>query len=155
MCMQSLQIKPHPDPTNWPALFDEIISILGTSADRVYFRGIQGINEDSTNLIRGFIEPIMQQQGEFSGWKRICFAIYKPNSMNLGSTESFTGEEAGDADEIPWFSNEFWPPYVLQSDFSSINGYEGVLLPGGRIMMGRFVDMIQTSDRGPFIFWDL
>ena len=74
--------------------------------------------------------------------------------MNLGSSENSTGEEAGDGGKIPWFPNELWPPCDLQSDFTSINGYEGVMLPGERIIMGRFVDMIQTSDRGPFVFWD-
>ena len=91
---------------------------------------MHGINENSTNPIRRLIEPTMQQQDDFQGWKRICLAVYKPNSIGHASTESSTGEEAGDAGGTSWFSNEFWPPYDVQSDFSSINSHEGVLLPG-------------------------
>lgn len=36
-----------------------------------------------------------------------------------------------------------------------LHGYEAVLLPGGRIMLGRWMDLKDTSARGPFIFWDV
>lgn len=57
-------------------------------------------------------------------------------------------------DEALWFPKERWPPNSLE-DFNSIHGYEGVMLPGERIIIGRFVDLHNTYDRGPFIFWDL
>lgn len=36
-----------------------------------------------------------------------------------------------------------------------IHGYEALLLPGGRIMLGRWMDLEDSSGRGPFIFWDI
>ncbi|KAJ5403833.1 hypothetical protein N7509_003704 [Penicillium cosmopolitanum] len=36
-----------------------------------------------------------------------------------------------------------------------VHGYEAILLPGGRIMMGRWLDLKEPSGRGPFIFWDV
>lgn len=36
-----------------------------------------------------------------------------------------------------------------------VHGYEAILLPGGRIMMGRWLDLNEPSGRGPFIFWDV
>lgn len=129
---------------------------MGKDEDRTYFRGIKtthGINDDSKCLVRGFIERIPKPQGEFPGWKRIGFAIYEPNRENLKLFEASTGDEAGD--EAPLFPEEHWPPIFLETDFNSIYGYEGVMLPGERIIMGRFANMLETSDRGPFIFWDL
>lgn len=57
------------------------------------------------------------------------------------------------------FPEEKWPPIILDEDFIWIYGYEGVILPGGRTMMGRSMDLInfgnEKCDRGPFIFWDV
>jgi hypothetical protein len=38
-----------------------------------------------------------------------------------------------------------------------VHGYEGVILPGARIMLGRWMDLknMDASGRGPFIFWDV
>jgi hypothetical protein len=34
-----------------------------------------------------------------------------------------------------------------------LHGYEAVIVPGGRMMLGRWVDMKEPDARGPFIFW--
>ncbi|KAI9924026.1 hypothetical protein ASPWEDRAFT_23360 [Aspergillus wentii DTO 134E9] len=151
----SLQIKINQDPQNWPPLFDSIISIRSADSNRTYFRGIQktyGIDDEPANLVRGFTEPIPEPQGGFPGWTRICFAIYDADREQLPLIVNEGNDQENDT---PWLPDEEWPPFDLAFEFNWIHGYEGVLLPGGRIMMGRWIDMIETTARGPFIFWDL
>ena len=77
--------------------------------------------------------------------------IYDPNREELLLNFEEDGTAGG---EGHWFPEEDWPPLTLETDFHWIHGYEGVLFPGGRMMIGRFVDMVETDARGPFIFWD-
>lgn len=158
---------------NWPLIFDAIIPILDSNNEskRTYFRGIQKIHGNNNNnnddnpehLIRGFTEPIPASQGGFPGWSRVCFVIYDPDRQFLQLIPSPSSSSEGEADEQTdhkkneeqWFPQEDWPPFDLDWSFHWIYGYEGVLLPGGRIMMGRWQDMKSRIDTGPFIFWDL
>lgn len=95
------------------------------------------------------MESIPQRQGGFSGWNRICFAIFKPKWENLGVSAEPTGRE--ETEDALRFLEGFWPAF----DFEWVKGYEGVMLPGERIFIGRWLDMRAVDDRGPFIFWDI
>lgn len=78
----------------------------------------------------GFVEPMEREYGELPGWSRICFAI----------CEKIEGIE-----QSSWSSaSSRW-----------VHGYEAVIIPGGRLMLGWWIDMKNTSGRGPFIFWDV
>lgn len=104
--------------------------------ERFYFDGLQKIHGDSDaepgtgNPLFGFIEPIASPYGGIPGWVRICFAICEQTYE--------TEEEAWSAGSSCW-----------------VHGYEAVIVPGGGLMIGRWVDLKEPSGRGPFIFWDV
>ncbi|KAE8349028.1 hypothetical protein BDV28DRAFT_152269 [Aspergillus coremiiformis] len=147
-----LQIKPDPDILNWPPEFDKIIPMIGPETQRLYFRGLQRFADD-VYPVRGFTEPIRAPQGGFPGWQRICFAIYAADRERLPLLLE-TGKSGRYNDEDGCLLNELWPPVELETDFLWCQGYEGVIFPGGKIMVGQWVDMINTTESGPFIFWD-
>ncbi|PYI10375.1 MFS myo-inositol transporter [Aspergillus sclerotiicarbonarius CBS 121057] len=151
----SLQTKPDPNPLNWPPLFETIIPVNYLNSQRSYFCGIQkspGSVDEAPCLVRGFCEPIPIPQGGFPGWCRICFVIYERDPDDLPPAPAYDSTEP-EADDYAWLFQEGWPPSDLETEFYWIRGYEGVILPGGRTMIGSWVDMIDTADRGPFIFW--
>lgn len=144
----------HDANEEWPALFNDIIPVLGPGSQRLYFRGLQclhSLNSRTSYPVRGFIESIPSPQGGLTGWTRICFAIYNPNRELLKLIPSEEDNEDGE-DQKAQFPNEEWPP-ISWSDFHWIFGYEGAVLPGGNIMLGKWVNMLEANDTGPFIFW--
>lgn len=146
---QLLHLTIDPDPLNWPAIFDWIIPILGAASSRTYFRGIQRFHQvmDSPSyLVRGFLEPIPSPQGGIPGWSRICFVIYDANRDFLKLVPSDTDDDGEDGSKEALFPEEDWPPVDLRMDFHWIFGYEGVLLPGGRIMLGQWLDMARADE---------
>ncbi|KAH8693129.1 hypothetical protein BGW36DRAFT_464317 [Talaromyces proteolyticus] len=153
----SLRLSVSKNPQNWPGMFNTIIPMSESSPSRTFFRGIQRYHDmiDSpTYLVRGFLEPILEAQGDFPGWTRICFVDYDANREFLPLFD-----HKNTHDEYLSFPDEQWPPVDLHSDFLSIYGFEGVLLPGGRIILGQWLDMqgegTGECDRGPFIFWEM
>ncbi|QVM08959.1 hypothetical protein D8B26_003631 [Coccidioides posadasii str. Silveira] len=86
--------------------------------------------------------------------------------------EWFSGEQFGDGDThkvlgfsecLPGKKGGFldagalgnWEPGNWEENFTWAYGYEGAVLPGGRIMMGRWRKMMsQEWDGDPFIFWE-
>ncbi|KAJ9198493.1 hypothetical protein DTO021D3_5164 [Paecilomyces variotii] len=146
----------HDSDEEWPALFDNIIPLLGPDSRRRYFRGLQclhSLNDRTSYPVRGLIEQILSSQGGLRGWTRICFTIYNPNRELLKLIPSEDNEEnAEDQQEEVRFPDEEWPP-ISWSDFHWAFGYEGVVLPGGNIMFGKWINMLETSDSGPFVFW--
>ena len=118
----------------WPAGCHQIIPQNdGAGINRLYFSGHQktyGTANDTANQLFGFIESIEVTCGGFFGWTRICLAIF---------------ENAQEAKELVW----------SKESSGWVHGYEAVILPGGRIMLGRWLDLRDTSGRGPFIFWDI
>ncbi|EBA27395.1 conserved hypothetical protein [Aspergillus fumigatus Af293] len=153
----SLRIKLDPDPSNWPTLFDSIIPILGSRTSCSYFRGIEtqhGSDDDSTYLVRGFTEVIPKAHGGFPYWRRICFAIYDADREQLPLIPNDDGTSGKGKDDL-WLPEEAWPPYDLEVEFNWVHGYEGVILPSGTIMIGRWIDMVEPTARGPFIFWNV
>ncbi|GAA82540.1 hypothetical protein ASPFODRAFT_185553 [Aspergillus luchuensis CBS 106.47] len=152
---QSLSVKPDPNPLNWPPILQSVVSLDPLNFERSYFRGIRRTPDyvvQPPDLVRGFCEPIADFQGGFSGWRRICFVIYQWDqeqppvlSANDG-TEPALDENAG-----PFEAK--WPPPDFESDFYLVQVYEGVILPEGRMMIGTWIDLLETLDKGPFIFW--
>ncbi|KAF9891285.1 hypothetical protein FE257_004849 [Aspergillus nanangensis] len=153
-CM-SLTLHANRDPLNWPPAFQALIPFLADERSRVYFRGVQ-TNHNSDDgemyLVRGFVEPLQDVYGGFPGWKRICFAIYAANRDFLPILEGGSGQGQHGTGMFP---NEAWPPIDMEVEFTCIHGYEGRLLPGGSMILGQWVDMRNTTGKGPFIFWDV
>ncbi|GAE00271.1 hypothetical protein ACLA_045390, partial [Paecilomyces variotii No. 5] len=138
----------------WPALFKDIVPLLGPDSQRRHFRGLQGLhslNNRTSYPVRGFIESILSAQGGLKGWTRICFVIYNPNREFLKLISSEDDKEDGEGEKAQ-FPDEEWPP-ISWSDFHWAFGYEGAVLPGGNIMLGKWVNLLETNDTGPFIFW--
>lgn len=108
-------------------------------------------------LVRGFLEPVPSPQGGIPGWSRICFVIYDANRDFLKLVLSSNDIDENETDRT--FLEEDWPPIDLHMDFHWIFGYEGIMLPGGRIILGQWIDMARVDEdqcsRGPFIFWDV
>ncbi|KAJ6085917.1 hypothetical protein N7486_010198 [Penicillium sp. IBT 16267x] len=130
----SLEIESQSCEPFWPAECDELIPRCeGPNIKHLYFHGHQntlGANRDAANPMFGFVEPIKYSYGELPGWSRICFVIFEKTEGNEQSTWSSVSSR--------------W-----------VHGYEAVIIPGGRLMLGRWIDMKNTSGRGPFIFWDV
>ncbi|CAG8193587.1 unnamed protein product [Penicillium nalgiovense] len=122
----------------WPAQCSKIIPLAGElDTERVYFDGKQRSYDaahEAGNPVFGFTEEIAVPHGGFEGWTRICFTIV---------------EADGDDDE------EEQPSSPMMHGEGWIHGYEAVIVPGGRMMLGRWVDMKEPDARGPFIFWDV
>ncbi|KAJ5081440.1 hypothetical protein NUU61_009704 [Penicillium alfredii] len=127
----TMEIDPCPAQPFWPSPFNDIIpQVGGPQAKRSYFKGKQktfgGDADEHPNSVVGFIEPMDVPHGGFSGWTRICFVIY----------EQVTDDG-----------------YIEEENLLWIHGYEAVVIPGGNVMLGRWVDLRETSARGPVIFW--
>ncbi|KAJ5610033.1 hypothetical protein N7510_006752 [Penicillium lagena] len=140
----SLELELQPDDEmTWPPEFDAILPRLGQSKNRAYFRGVQqtyGGTTPARNGVIGFTEPIAVHYGGFPGWTRICFAI-----RDEGGQPAQAGSSAEQGQ---------WKPWALERS-AWLHGYEAVILPGGAVMLGRWVDMKDMTGRGPFIFWDV
>ncbi|KAJ6002861.1 hypothetical protein N7451_005408 [Penicillium sp. IBT 35674x] len=130
----SLEIESQTNEPFWPAECEELIPRCGSpDIKRLYFYGHQNTlsaSRDAANPMFGFVEPMEREHGELPGWCRICFAIC---------------EKTEGIEQSSWSSaSSHW-----------VHGYEAVIIPGGRLMLGWWIDMKNTSGRGPFIFWDV
>jgi hypothetical protein len=129
---QKLDLETRPD-LFWPEACQKIVSFAGIETNRVGFDGKQGyIGGNEDNHVFGFTEDIDISHGGFSGWKRVCFAICERVDDDEYTSVNLASEASG------------W-----------VHVYEAVIIPGGRIMLGRWVDLKVPSAKGPFIFWDL
>ncbi|KAJ5320476.1 hypothetical protein N7508_000759 [Penicillium antarcticum] len=131
--VMTLKVKSQPDvEVFWPEVCTMIAPPVGPATGRTYFQGKQMIHEnpgEEDNTVFGFTEDIEVTFGGIGGWKRICFTICQGDT----STD-FGSKMAGD----DW-----------------VHCYEALIIPGGRAMLGRWVDAKNETGRGPFIFWDL
>jgi hypothetical protein len=115
---------------------------------KAYFTGTQGFYIPDTVLyrIRGFYEVIPKPQGQIPGWVRVCFVSYI--RYGHGGDEY---ADANDTEEDDWIPN-------LDEDFDCMYGFEGLVLPGGKIMLGHYFDILSEdqpeSERGPCIYWE-
>ncbi|PGG96189.1 hypothetical protein AJ79_09688 [Helicocarpus griseus UAMH5409] len=153
------------DRSIWFDIYNESFPINARipNSCRTYFRGTQTLdnrpqnhqvnpgisnNNDSAdgNPIRGFTEPCPPQAG-IPGWRRICFVIYSINPEYFVFIPDGEGnDEEGESEWMPygWTTVDLWA-----------YGYEGVIVPGGGIMMGRWKNMLRMEEMGPFIFWGI
>lgn len=115
----------------WPEECNYAVPLAKEVQDRFAFEGKQGIHGQSEddNFVFGFTEDIAFAYGELRGWKRICFAICER------------------------INNE---PAELGPDTNGwVHVYEAVIVPSGRTMLGRWMDLKHPEANGPFIFWDV
>lgn len=128
---QTLELKTQRDAF-WPEKCNQVIPKGEIPDDiRTYFEGAQntlGSSSDAANPLFGFLEPITPLYGGFKGWSRICFVIY---------------ERIDEDEEDAWALEGHWA-----------HGYEAVILPGGSVMLGRWIDLNDATGKGPFIFWN-
>lgn len=92
----------------------------------------------------GFTEGL-PEQGGLPGWRRICFVIYEISSGSILPV-------VGPGQDL---SIEEW---LFSMGSNIARGYEGIVLPGGKIMLGRWSDMFNMEELvcdGPFIFWEV
>ncbi|PGH02145.1 hypothetical protein GX51_04849 [Blastomyces parvus] len=137
-------------------------------SSRTYFRGTQSLNlhqnhhhtHDSNdqprpNSMRGFTEPCPAQAG-VPGWRRICFIIYEVNPEFSASAVDGNDNGGGGGGDDDKEEVEGWQPWSWTAvDFTWAYGYEGVIVPGGGIMLGRWRNMMAEAEveEGPYIFW--
>lgn len=137
--VKTLDLKP--SEHFWPEKCSKIIPLAGgPDTKRTYFEGKQSSYngpDEVGNHVFGFTEEIAASHGGFGGWMRICFML--------------VDGEVDDEDE----DNEKKTPSLLMESEGWIHGYEAAIIPGGRMMLGRWLDMKATDARGPFIFWDV
>ncbi|KAJ6107956.1 hypothetical protein N7523_009279 [Penicillium sp. IBT 18751x] len=128
--VMSLEIE-HTSQKIWPEICGRLIPRYNAAECVAYFQGLQRIHGESepANPLFGFTESISIPYGGFKGWTRVCFCICENVDGNGNS--------------------------VFNDDDSWIHGYEGVIPPGGGVMLGRWLDLKDTSGRGPFLFWDV
>lgn len=129
---------------------------------RVFFRGTQtwySTQWSPSDLVRGFLEPISDPQGGIPGWTRICFITYFANRdvlIAFDQEEDIEAQQYGAS--FTSFPDEDWPPVDFESNFIHIYGFEGTILPGGRTILGQWLDLKDEGNsncaRGPFIYWD-
>ncbi|CAG8156699.1 unnamed protein product [Penicillium salamii] len=113
----------------WPAACNKIVPLYeGLKTKRVPFAGKQDTYAtQEENHVFGFLEHMEVAYGGISGWQRICFTICER-----------LGDEFAEAKD----GTDGW-----------VHIYEALLIPGGRLMVGRWVDLKEPSAKGPFIFW--
>ncbi|KAJ5934682.1 Major facilitator superfamily domain general substrate transporter [Penicillium verhagenii] len=132
--IQTLEIKERSSEPFWPAECNAFMPrCVDLDNKRIHFTGFQNVlrsSQDAANPIFGFVEPIETPCGGIPGWSRICFTICERPPAN----EVFT-----------------WPPLATRW----IHGYEAIILPGGRLMLGLWIDLQNPMGRGPFIYWDV
>ncbi|CAI7641800.1 unnamed protein product [Penicillium glandicola] len=135
--IMTLELKPSFEHF-WPEECNMIIPLAsGRDIKRTYFDGKQrayGGPYEAGNHVFGFTEEIVVPHGGFEGWTRVCFTIVEAD------------EDDEDDDKV--FS------LVMEGE-GWIHGYEAIIVPGGCIMLGRWVDMKEPDAKGPFIFWDV
>ncbi|KAF7713073.1 Uncharacterized protein PECH_008480 [Penicillium ucsense] len=134
-----LNIKASQD-SFWPAICNRVMPInTGANVVRKYFQGVQAeLNEeDEENPVFGFTETIAREYGGIPGWMRICFAICEEGTETSGPAQNNAAN-------------------TVDNDDMWVHGYEGLVLPGERTMIGRWLDLKMTDGggRGPFIFWN-
>ncbi|KAJ5099258.1 hypothetical protein N7532_006259 [Penicillium argentinense] len=107
--------------------------------DREYFTSfanwtqyIPGISE-FTYIVEGLIEPFQQPYGGIDGWSRICMAV----RVQCPGTDDTPG--------------------VILAPDDCMYAMEGLILPGRRMMLGRWQELLDGIAKkcGPFILWDI
>ena len=141
----------------------------------VHYHQFSGSGNDAEHFdCSGILHPL-PPQAEIPGWYRISMMKYfdpltQPNSMppQTGSTWASVQSPPSEADapDMPYepagAGYNVGDKYQIDDDAEINTGcwaYEGVVLPGGMIMLGRWWSpMDDTGSKrcmGPFIFWNV
>lgn len=122
--------------------------------DYLQFTGI-GMNDEPFHCY-GIIHAVPPQQG-IPGWQRITMMkIFdeSSNALSSGSATSIFGDRFSSSESQTF---EHHGGNVVVDDYCW--AYEGVVLPGGKLIMGRWWSPTdETEERvsvGPFIFWNV
>ncbi|KAJ5501648.1 Major facilitator superfamily domain general substrate transporter [Penicillium expansum] len=136
MVVSRPSISNPPPKSSGPSNAARLSPLAGSpNTKRTYFDGKQrayGGAYEVGNPVFGFTEEIAIPHGGVGGWTRICFTIVE-----------------GDEEE------EEKSPSLIMDGEGWIHGYEAIIIPGGCMMLGRWMDMKEPEARGPFIFWDV
>ena len=145
-----------PSPPAWPIASTAPAPSLPTlGKDFLVFSG-SGVDRDPF-ICKGVVHPLPPQNG-IPGWQRITLLKYfKPVS-----TPGFTPvneDPFGQAPEDEHFdwANEDNLDHV-EIDLMNTWAYEGVVLPGGHMMLGRWWSPLNDEEMlctGPWIFWNV
>lgn len=135
---------------SWVNILNDAFYMDDKSPPRTFFTGTQGffIPETVFYHVRGFFEVIPEPQGQIPGWIRICFLSY----LKYGDDAYYDGTTAYDDEEDG--------ALYLDDGLESVYGFEGVVLPGGKIVLGQYWDMAneeedeEKCERGPSIYWE-
>lgn len=157
--IQALKLKTTSDSTIWPELFNSYYprNIDIKDSDRSHFHGEQSLHNTPCSpeyMLRGFTE-VYPVQGGIPGWRRISFVIFKSQHNHAPPIYEDDGSE--DDDEGPQQKCQ-WQPKNWEMDFQFAYGYQGIVVPGGKLMLGGWMDLvrgIEATDSGPFIFWEV
>lgn len=88
----------------------------------------------------GILHALPKVQG-IPGWQRITFIKYFTNANPVS------------------LKDPFYPPFYDIHEDSLHWAYEGVVLPGGHMMLGRWWNPMEPTEErectGPFIFWNV
>ncbi|KAL4879807.1 hypothetical protein BJY04DRAFT_219887 [Aspergillus karnatakaensis] len=161
---RTLHLEKHPERKNWPDLIKGYAGRITHDGQPVYFRGTQtyhGSGGSRTGPVRGFIEEA-QDSGISGVWWHICFISYErlPHLL-LEDSSPFLANNKENIGGSAHFFKEVWPPTDFFSEFNSLHLYEGVLVPGGCLMLGRWSDLLLKEEggvfesEGPFIYWNV
>lgn len=123
----------------------------------LHYRPFSGSGNDADPFkCRGILHPLPPQE-KIPGWQRISLMKYfdpltQPNGTSSQSSSSSSAAASDDTDHQE----------VIDDDAELNTGcwaYEGVVLPGGMIMLGRWWSPLDDTGEmkcmGPFIFWNV
>ncbi|KAL9010925.1 MAG: hypothetical protein Q9173_004188 [Seirophora scorigena] len=151
--MRSKCISPHPSgpdayraslplrPTTKGGEHAEVTSKTKQLEYRIFFGKFDEFPGDQTLNVAGVVHPLPPQSG-IPGWQRITMVTYHTPASGTASKG--------------YLDADYW-------DLSIFMRFEGVVCPGGNIMLGRYhvgkkYDIQsyygQLKKRGPFIFWN-
>ena len=158
----TLNFDPAVNTTSWSNDFESHLHGLPrriqnlTNLERgVHYQQFSGFGTDykQTFRCRGIIHPIVEQHG-FPGWQRITlmkhFTI--PGSTSTSQPAGYSSATGNNINTPPAWTND---NFVIDEDCWA---YEGAVLPGGKIILGRWWhpqndrEMVEV---GPFIFWEV
>lgn len=148
------------DLPHWPEAFDNFLGsypqgIATPTASRDYIQFAGTRHKDEISNCSGVIHAIPPQHG-IPGWQRVTMmtklARYSPVVTNLPDYQ-FTQPKAASGKGFMLYSEGDTEDRIVDE---TCWAYEGVILPGGMIMLGHWwspMAQYGMSGTGPWIFW--
>lgn len=161
---ESLEIDFTPaDLPHWPEAFDNVLGsypqgVATPTANRDYIQFAGTRHKDEVSNCSGVIHAIPPQHG-IPGWQRITMmtkpARYYSDDTNLQHIpdSQFTQPSAASGKGFMLYSEGDTKDRIVDE---TCWAYEGVVLPGGMVMLGRWwspMAQYGMPETGPWIFW--